>query len=107
MGVIITALTEGAVFDITGGILTAIGVKFASVTLGWQRNKLLRIFKKEIRKGQRLLETDVKEKLDKYILSIKAKMETIFGDLDAYLEKEDAQLNELRELNRRINIRLQ
>jgi len=34
-------------------------------------------------------------------------METIFGDLDAYLEKEDAQLNELRELNRRINIRLQ
>lgn len=106
VGVIITALTQGAVFDITGGILTAIGVTFASVTLGWQRNKLLRTFKKEIRKGQGLLETDVKERLDKYILSIKAKMETIFGDLDAYLEKENAELDELRELNRRINMRL-
>lgn len=106
VGVIITTLTQGAVFDITGGILTAIGVTFAGVTLGWQRNKLLRTFKKEIKKGQGLLENDVKKRLDQYILSIKAKMETIFSDLDAYLEKENLELSELRELNRRINMRL-
>lgn len=34
IGVMITALVNGAVFDITGGILTTVGLIFAGVTLG-------------------------------------------------------------------------
>ena len=33
IGVILMAVTKGAVFDITGGILTAVGVLFAGVWL--------------------------------------------------------------------------
>lgn len=106
VGVIITALTQGAVFDITGGILTAIGVLFAGVSLGWQRNKLLRTFKKEIKKGQKQLETEVQNTLDTYIANIRSKMDTIFADLDKYLQKENTEIQELKSLSNKIEKRL-
>lgn len=106
VGVIITALTQGAVFDITGGILTAVGVLFAGVSLGWQRNKLLGGFKKEIKQGQKKLEKDVTETLEGYIKSIKEKMELIFGGLEVYLEKEKGELSEIQRMAKEIGRRL-
>lgn len=41
IGTIITALTHGAVFDITGGVLTSLGLLFAGITLGFNRRRIL------------------------------------------------------------------
>lgn len=106
VGVILTTLTNGAVFDITGGILTAVGMIFAGVSLGWQKNKVLRKFKKEIKLGQKKLEKEVLEKLSSYIQDITSKMEFVFADLDQYLEKEKKEISELLDLNERIEERL-
>ena len=106
VGVILTAVTNGAVFDITGGILTTIGVLFAGVSIGWQRTKLQRKFKKEMKAGKLKLEKEVQEKLEHYIESIRGKMEYIFTDLDAYLEKESKELEELKVLNKTVEKRL-
>jgi len=106
VGVILTAVTNGAVFDITGGILTTIGVLFAGVSIGWQRTKLQRRFKKEMKAGRIKLEEEVTLKLEQYIKSIRSKMEFIFTDLDTYLEKEGTELKELTDLNKEVTKRL-
>ena len=106
VGVILTAVTNGALFDITGGILTTLGVLFAGVSLGWQRNKLSRSFRKEMKTGRVKLEKEVQGKLDNYINSIKAKIEQIFVDLDTYLQNEENDLTDLRELNQLVTKQL-
>lgn len=106
VGVILTTLTNGAVFDITGGILTAIGVIFAGTSLGLKRGKLIRQFKNEIEKGRLNLSRDVSEKLSEYITSIKSKMDGIFIGLDNHLEKESNTLKELNDLSNEIDSRL-
>ncbi len=103
IGVILTAVTNGAVFDITGGILTTIGVLFAGVSLGWQKNKLTRSFRKEIKSGRVKLEKEVQEKLNNYITAIKSKIEDIFQDLDNYLNNENAVLSEFESLNKKVD----
>ncbi len=102
VGVILTAVTNGAVFDITGGILTTIGVLFAGVSLGWQRNKLTRSFRKEIKAGRVRLEKEVQEKLNNYIKAIQSKIELIFTDLDTYLSNEKEIISEFKDLNKKV-----
>ena len=102
IGVILSTFINGAVFDITGGILTTVGVLFAGVSLGWQKNKLTRSFRKEIKAGRIRLEKEVQEKLDTYINSIKARIEDIFHDLDSYLENENKILEEFESLNKKV-----
>ncbi|MDA9773655.1 dynamin family protein [Saprospiraceae bacterium] len=106
VGAILSVMIPGAVFDITGGILTALGMTFAGVSIALQKGKVLRRFKKEIKNGQKKLEADVMAKLNDYISSIKSKMEFVFTDLDDYLEKEKVQIEELLELNEKITDRL-
>lgn len=106
VGVILTTLTNGAVFDITGGILTTIGVIFAGTSLGLKRGKLIRQFKEEIEKGRVSLKRDVSEKLSEYITSITSKMDSIFIGLDNHLEKEGNTLKELNNLSNEIDSKL-
>lgn len=88
VGVILAALANGAVFDITGGVLTAVGVLFAGVTLGLNRNKVLAKFEEEIIKGRIKMKDEVTEKLADYTKRIKYKMEANFFEFDQLLEKE-------------------
>ena len=43
VGVILAAVTNGMVFDITGGVLTALGFVVAGVTLGIRRKKIISV----------------------------------------------------------------
>lgn len=88
VGVILAAVAHGAVFDITGGVLTAIGVLFAGVTLGLNRSKVIAKFEEEIVKGREKLRAEVFEKLSDYTERIKAKIESNFYEFDQLLEKE-------------------
>lgn len=106
VGVILATITQGAVFDITGGILTTVGVLFAGVTLGLKKRKVLSGFKEEIKKGRTKLEWEVSEKLKAYTERIKNKIDDNFYQLDLLLNHEDKTLRNLESLKSTINLDL-
>jgi hypothetical protein len=106
IGVIIMAVTKGAVFDITGGILTTVGVLFAGVAVGLNRRKIINGFNAEITKGRAQMDEEVTGKLNAYIQHIKEKIDANFNDFDALLEKEAEQIKLLSSKQHSINDRL-
>ncbi len=95
VGVILAAVTNGMVFDITGGILTTIGLTFAGVTIGLKRNKIVGGFKEAIAKGRKKIERDVLEKLTGYTSKIKARIDDNFFNFDKLLKEEDQTIQYL------------
>jgi len=107
IGVILMAVTKGAVFDITGGILTTVGVLFAGVAVGLNRRKIINGFHAEIAKGRIQMDEEVTGKLNTYIQHIKDKIDANFNDFDSLLEKEEEQIKKLNEKQQSINDRLE
>lgn len=117
VGIILAAAVQSSVFDITGGILTGIGVLFAGVTLGINRNRILKSFKNEILKGREIMEIQVSEKLNDYTARIKSRIDSNFTEFDRLLadEKEtlttmaldkDKIINDLEDLKTKIDSHL-
>jgi len=106
VGAIITAVTNGAVFDITGGILTAVGLAFAGVTVGLKRRKILNGFTQEISKGRTKLETEVSDKLKGYASRIKQRIEDNFFEFDKHLDQEKQATEHLDALYQDIKMNL-
>lgn len=98
VGVILAAVAQGAVFDITGGVLTAIGVLFAGVTLGLNRSKVINKFEEEIVKGRVKMKEEVSEKLTDYTARIKHKIESNFFEFDQLLDKEGITLMHVKKV---------
>jgi GTPase SAR1 family protein len=97
VGIILAAVTKGAMMDVTGGILTTIGLLFAGGTAVMKRGQILESFRKEIAKGRLQLEEEVSERLATYVRSIKNKIDLNFTEFDHLLESETAQIKELEE----------
>lgn len=95
VGVILATVTNGMVFDITGGILTTVGLMFAGVTVGLKKRKILNGFKSEIEKGREKLRFEVGEKLKSYIEKIKSRIDNNFNDFDTHLQKEEQKISDL------------
>lgn len=95
IGFILTTLTNVAVFDITGGVLTAVGVLFAGFTSAAKKRKIMEGFRQEIQKGRGLLQGELSGKLRSYVMGIKEKIDDNFVDFDEMLEKEEAQVTKL------------
>ena len=95
IGIIITALMHGIVFDITGGVLTTIGFIFAGVGIGLKRNKILNAFISELEKGRNKIKDEVAEKIKKYVISIKGKIDDNFVKLDSFLENEEREIKQI------------
>lgn len=106
VGVILAAVAQGAVFDITGGVLTAIGVLFAGVTLGLNRSKVVNKFEEEIVKGKIKMKDDVTEKLTDYTQRIRNKIEGNFFDFDQLLEKEGLTIQRVNKVQSEIKTEL-
>ena len=92
IGIILTAVTNGAVFDITGGLITAIGLLFAGITTGIKRGKILRRFSEEVRLTRTKIHNQITEKLEEYILQIKEKIEGQVSEFDQLLDEESREL---------------
>ena len=75
VGIILSTFLSGMVADVTGGILTTVGLLFAGVSVGRKRRQVVRKFKEEIAKGRQLLEGEVDQKLKAYIENIKKKID--------------------------------
>ncbi len=96
VGVILTTVTNLAVFDITGGILTATGLIFAGFSLGLKKRKIVRSVKEEITKGRSRIEEEISEKLTNYITRIKNKIDDNFDRFDDLIEKEGKAITSLK-----------
>ncbi len=94
IGLVLTAI-KGMVFDITGGILTAVGVIFAGVTVGVKKNSIMGNYHTEIEKGRNNLKDEVDGKLKTYVTNIKDKVLNNFKEFDALLENEEIQIRKI------------
>ncbi len=113
VGLVMATVTNGMVFDITGGVLTTAGLLLAGVTLGFKRRKILSEFEHEVDAGRLKFNTDVSEHLKRYIFTIKERIEANFTRFDEHLLKEKNDLaafsskmtsayDSIQELNRHI-----
>ncbi len=93
IGVVIAAVTKSMAFDITGGILSAIGILFAGITVGLKRRKVMSSFTEEVAKGRESLEEDIRTKLEKYVDTIEQRIDDNFQDFDAMIHLEDQELS--------------
>ncbi|MEZ5043741.1 MAG: dynamin family protein [Saprospiraceae bacterium] len=108
IGVILMTVTNGIVFDITGGILTTIGLLFAGVSTSVQKRKILDGFRKEVNKGRDRIEEDVTEKLRTYISRLKDKIDQNFHRFDELLKNEEQTIIRLKDqwasIHQRLNM---
>ena len=95
VGLILAGVTHTAVFDITGGILTGVGLLFAGITAGVQRRKIVKGFFDEIGKGRERMEEALESKLKSYIRTIKGRINENFDGFDALLDAESQQIKRL------------
>ncbi len=107
IGAIVAAVAQGAVFDITGGVLTAVGLLFAGLSTTAKRRKIINGFKEEVREGRDKLELDVTEKLKTYVEHIKERIDENFKGFDRHLELESNQIEFLEKKHVSIKDRLQ
>ena len=97
IGIILATVTNGMVFDITGGILSTVGLLFAGVSIGLKRRKVINGFSAEIAKGRLRIEEEVTEKLNTYIRHIKNRIDANFGSFDEMLSHEEQQITDLEQ----------
>lgn len=106
VGTILMTVTNGMVFDITGGILTAVGVLFAGISTSLKTRQILNNFKSEIATGRSQIESEVSEKLTKYVEMIREKLSNNFQSFDIHLNSEKKQMQALNETFQSIQSRL-
>ncbi len=92
IGVILATVVNGAVFDITGGILTTIGLLFAGASIGFKRRKILQGYRKEIERGRIQIENEVTDKLKNYTSKIKTRIDSNFAQFDQHLADEGSKI---------------
>jgi GTPase SAR1 family protein len=97
IGVILAAVTQGMVFDITGGVLTVIGLAISSFTVSSKRKELFVEYNTAIAKGKEALTVDITHRLNDYITTIKEKVNRNFDDFDALLEIEERKVTQYSE----------
>jgi archaellum component FlaC len=85
-------VTNITVIDITGGILTSIGMLFAGVTASMQRKKITNGFYEEVKKGRENMQSALENKLSLYVSTIKNRIGENFSTLDAMLANESKDL---------------
>jgi len=106
IGVVLAAVTQGMVLDITGGILTGIGLIFAGVTIYTQRRKILGELDNKIEEGRKRLHVEMDQNLKAYIGDISRQIDEKFHNFDAMLEFEIKELDRLHSNYAEIHQRL-
>lgn len=103
VGLLLAAVVQGSVFDITGGVLTTIGLLFAGLGTSGKRRKVVRKFQEEIKEGRERISDEVTNQLKSYITRLKGKIDTNFFRFDQMLMKEREQIDELRAVHQQVD----
>lgn len=102
LGVILATITTGSVFDITGGILTTVGLLFAGFSTRGKRQRIVGGFEAEILTGRHKLAGELDGKLKAYISTLRRRIEANFARFDETLEREEKNLAILEGSHREI-----
>ncbi|MCB0642742.1 MAG: dynamin family protein [Phaeodactylibacter sp.] len=94
IGAILTAVTNLTIVDVTGGILTAVGLLFAGVSTSARRRRIIQSFHEELQNGRERLHTEVTEKLNTYIHQIRENIDNNFKDFDLMLVQEEQEIQQ-------------
>lgn len=92
LGVILATITTGSVFDITGGILTTVGILFAGFSTRGKRKRIVDGFEAEILTGRQKLAGELDDKLKTYISTLRRRIEANFTRFDETLDREEKNL---------------
>lgn len=103
VGLLLAAVVQGSVFDITGGVLTTIGLLFAGIGTSGKRRRVVNRFREEISEGRERISTEVSSQLKNYITRLKGKIDTNFFRFDQMLIKEREEIDRLRTAHRRVD----
>lgn len=107
IGIILATVTNGMVFDITGGVLSTIGLLFAGVSVGLKRRKVINGFQAEIAKGRLRIEEEVSGKLSRYVSHIKNRIDANFSSFDEMLNNEEKQIASLENKHKALEANLE
>ena len=92
LGVILMALSTLPVLDVTGGVLTTVGVIFAGFSTRGKRRRIVESFEQEIEGGRARLANELEEKLKAYISTLRKRIEANFSRFDEMLDREKKNL---------------
>ncbi|MEL7249553.1 MAG: dynamin family protein [Bacteroidota bacterium] len=95
IGVILMTVSQLGMLDITGGILTAVGILFAGFSTRSKRRKIVEGFAQEIDNGRTRLMEEVNRTLKTYIQKLKQRIDDNFLRFDEHLEREGKQMEAL------------
>ncbi|GAB4421824.1 MAG: dynamin family protein [Bacteroidia bacterium] len=106
IGIVLTAATQFIYLDITGGILSAVGLIFAGGTVALKRGKIIKGFTREIELGRERLARELDETLGNYIGHIRSRIDTNFEAFDLLLQTEQQHLLDFRQRHRGLDTAL-
>ena len=75
IGTIILTVTQGVFFDVTGGVLTGVGVLLAGGVLVFKKGKIIRQFEQGLDAGKRQFKLELTERLA-------ARLKIVYEDID-------------------------
>lgn len=97
IGVIVTTITNAAIFDITGGVITAIGLSFAGISLGINKRNIIKSFESLINVGSHKIEHDLSKDISDYTEKIRKGIEDNFYRFDVHIESEEKSIHKMEE----------
>lgn len=103
VGGILMSVTSAIAVDVTGGILTAVGLGMASIYTMSKRNEIVDEFEAEIEKGRQKLKEEVTNRLVDYVQEIRTKVDNNFLDFDSYIGEERKNLESFEGQYQRID----
>jgi len=97
IGIVLATVTNGIALDITGGIITGVGLLIAGATVVAKRRKILKELSLEIQEARNRLEREITQNLNAYIQDIGQQIDSKFHNFDAMLTYEQEQLHTLQQ----------
>ncbi len=106
IGIVLAAATQLPALDITGGIISTVGLLFAGGTILWKRGKIMRGFSEEINRGRKQLQEVIETRLKAYVGHIRSKIDQNFEEFDRMLAEEKALVTQHETQHKRIGEQL-
>ena len=92
-GAILAVIAQGAVFDATGGILSALGILGAGGIILFKRNRLIKEFKKNVSESNDKFHKEFQSRFERRLDLIFGDIQRLFENLDKHISIESDILN--------------
>ncbi|WP_129410058.1 hexose kinase [Marinitoga lauensis] len=95
LGIILMASTQISIFDITGGIITGLGVMTGTVFAAFKKNKIIKKIEKKFDEGEELIKNNLESNLYGVVELIYNDIASLFSEFEANIITEYEKLEEL------------